>query len=656
MAIALACWAVVVVLALLGAFDLLDLRIHDWRYRLRGPISASPRIALVEVDDATIAAYGSWPLPRQTYALLITALEGARAQAVGFDLLFLGNSGEDPVADRLLATVTTGQRNLVHAISFMPEDTWLGGGAASPLDTRAELIRHGRPFSAGGVPSARRVSLPYPDLLAAADALGHTSVVVDRDGAVRRIPQYVRYGDWVYPALAIRLVESAARSDTTLPQFEIANDGLWLHRIGRPRQRVPVDRDGATAIGFAGDRTSFPNSFSMLRVLQWYRDADTTSLRRAFQGRLVLVGTTAVGEVATDVGAMPFAEAVPLVYIHANALNAALEGRYECRPPAWLLHAALLVLAVLLGALLALVSPGAAAAIVAGSVALVAGADQVLFVAGGFDVPAAGPLLLPALVWTSIEGYRRVVTERDARARERELEVARSIQRRLLPERPPEVPEFDVAGVNLPAEAVGGDYYDWMKLGEDALAVALGDVSGHGVPAALLMSHLRASFHAEARTGAPTQAVIEGMHASLIRAVSPGRFATFFLVVASRTEPALRFCNAGHNPPLLVRGGTIDKLGATGLPLAMQDDSTWTEETREFGSGDLLVIYSDGVTECPYHRDMYGDERLEALVLRLAKQGLRADDMVKVILEDVRAFAHGDLGADDITLVVVQRR
>jgi sigma-B regulation protein RsbU (phosphoserine phosphatase) len=195
-----------------------------------------------------------------------------------------------------------------------------------------------------------------------------------------------------------------------------------------------------------------------------------------------------------------------------------------------------------------------------------------------------------------------------------------------------------------------------MEFGGDALAVALGDVSGHGVPAALLMSHLRASFHAEARSGAPTHAVIEGMHASLLHAVSSGRFATFFFVVASRTESVLRFCNAGHNPALLIHDGAIDRLGATGLPLAMMDDARWTEETREFGPGDRLVIYSDGVTECPHHRELYGDERFEALVLRLARRELSAEGMVRAILEDVRAFAHGDLGADDITLVVVKRR
>jgi adenylate cyclase len=651
-AVALGCWAVVAALSLAGAFAPLDLRIHDWRYWLRGQVPASDRIALVEVDDATIAAYHAWPLPRQTYALLLMALEESGAQVVGFDLLFLGPS--DVEGDRLLASVTADRTNVVHAIAVSPEDLSMGAGEAS-IDRRQVLLRHGRPFTASRVAGARHMALPYDELLDAADALGHTAVAVDPDGVVRRIPEFVRYGDWVYPSLALRMVESAARSDTTLPQFEVAPDGLWLHHRNRPPVRVPMDDAGATAIAFAGDRESFHGRHSLLRVLQWYRDGDTTALRRAFRGKLVLVGTTATAEVVTDLGASPFVGSTPLVYMHANALDAAIGGRLERTPPAGLLLAALAALAAVLGALLAIWPLGLGTAMVGGAIALVAGADHALFVFGGYDVPATGALILPALTWATVEGYRRVLSDRDARVREREQQVARSIQQRLLPARPLALPGIEVFGVNVPAEAVGGDYYDWIPLGEERAAVALGDVSGHGVPAALLMSHLRASFHAEARPGVSTDAVVGAMHASLSRAVSPGRFATFFMASIDLRGHALAFCNAGHNPPLVVHDGTLTRLGATGIPLAMLEDSAWTEGAGELRPGDYLVLYSDGVTECPYRQEMYGEERLEALVLRLAAQGLSAAEFGRLLLADVRAFAHGDLRADDVTLVVVKR-
>jgi serine phosphatase RsbU (regulator of sigma subunit) len=317
----------------------------------------------------------------------------------------------------------------------------------------------------------------------------------------------------------------------------------------------------------------------------------------------------------------------------------------------------LLALAGLSGAfgwLFAVLPLAASIATVGVGTMAIGGLDYLLFARGNLDIPPTAALLLPPLAWTAVEGYRRVATEREARIRERELQVARTIQRRLLPERPPQMPEFDVFGANDPAEAVGGDYYDWLPLGSDELAVVVGDVTGHGVPAALLMSHLRASFHAEARTGVAPRTIVGAVHASLVRAVESGRFATFFLAVLSRLGPTLRFCNAGHNPPLLVREGRMETLDATGLPLAMLEDASWTDEERQFRRGDVLVLYSDGIPECPWKQEMYGMERLESLVSGLAA-GRSAKEIGEAVLADVRAFAHGHLHTDDVTLLVVRR-
>src|SRR5204862_2242575 len=139
---------------------------------------------------------------------------------------------------------------------------------------------------------------------------------IDNDGVIRRIPQFVRFGEWAYGSLVMRLIEVAARKDRTLPQFELASDGIEIYWQGR-RMRVPCDEEGATSIAFAGDQHAFKNRYSMLQVLQWYRDNDTTSIARAFRGKLVLVGATAVGQHASDVGATPYSSAAPLVYIHA---------------------------------------------------------------------------------------------------------------------------------------------------------------------------------------------------------------------------------------------------------------------------------------------------------------------------------------------------
>jgi sigma-B regulation protein RsbU (phosphoserine phosphatase) len=169
------------------------------------------------------------------------------------------------------------------------------------------------------------------------------------------------------------------------------------------------------------------------------------------------------------------------------------------------------------------------------------------------------------------------------------------------------------------------------------------------------MSHLRASFHAEARAGSSASAIVQAMHESLSRATETGRFATFFLALISRREHRLWFCNAGHNPPLLVRGGALQTLDGTGLPLAMIDFGTYEEAVRPFGPGDLLILYSDGVTEAQNRQDQYGEERLRARVLTLAAGSAGAAQIGEALLADVSAFTRGAPAADDVTIVVVRR-
>lgn len=655
-AIGLGCAALLGALWLLGAFHQFDLRFHDARYRLRGNQPASDRIALVEIDDATLGAYhGEWPLPRSTYAVLIDALAGAGAEAAGFDLLFLGENAADPESDGLLAAVTAAHGNVVHAISFLREDASLGGQEAGSAAASAALIRHGRPVTRQRLPLARQVSLPYDALLEAAPGLGHTAVAVDGDGVARRVPLFARYGEWAYPSLAIRLVESAARADSTLPQFELAEDGIRLHR-GRSQVHVPVDAEGSASIAFAGDRGAFAHRYPMLQVLQWYRDGDTTSLRRAFAGKLVLVGVTAVEQVATDLGATPFSVATPLVYIHANAVNAALQGRFLGRVSGWTLLPPLLLAGLLLGAALAGLPLARSALLAGGAVVAIAALDMGLFLFADLDVPPTAALLLPPLAWIVIEARRRNAAEQHVRERAKELQVARDIQQHLLPAGPPAVAGLDCWGTNVPAEAIGGDYYDWVPVGDDRLAVVVGDVSGHGVPAALLMSHLRASFHAEARPGVAPREVLAAVHASLCRAATRGKFATFFLAMLSRDGGELRWCSAGHNPMLLLRDGALEELGATGLPLGMIEDAPYSEERREFGPGDVLVLYSDGIPEAPRGREFYGEDRLKSVVRARVAAGDGAEAIGRALLADVAAYAGAGLAADDVTIVVVKRR
>src|SRR5262249_26040064 len=164
----------------------------------------------------------------------------------------------------------------------------------------------------------------------------------------------------------------------------------------------------------------------------------------------------------------------------------------------------------------------------------------------------------------------------------------------------------------------------------------------------------RASLHAEAdRAGSPAR-VVDAMNRVLSRATDTGRGATFFLAVFEPGGRSFRYCNAGHNFPLLVHAGAVRELEATGIPLAMLDSFPWGQADAAFGPGDVLVLHSDGVTECEYRGEMYGDARWRAAVLEQAARDVPARVMAESLLEGLRRWAHGSIAGDDVTIVVVR--
>jgi adenylate cyclase len=652
--ISLLCLAILAVVFAGGVLTPTDLKIQDLWFRLRGEREASDKIAIVEIDDATIAAYGQWPLPRDTYALLLAALEDAGANAVGFDLLFLDPDKQNQLNDALLASLTALYPNVVHAIAFLPEAPAGGQPGGTTQEQAGSLGRHGLAGDLARIMRAGSMCVPIESLLEAAPALGHTTVTVDEDGAIRRVPLLIRYEHHIFPALGLRL-SWFVRDGGTPPRLGATERGFFMSWQDGHTIEVPVDDEGSTAIDFAGNHKAFRQAYGMLDVLRWYQEGNKTALSQAFSGRLVLIGNTAVGEVATDVGTTPFATMTPLVYVHANLIDALLGERFIRRIPGYLYIGGLVVLSALLALVCIHFSLPSAAAVAGGIVGGIATLEYLLFVIVGIAIPPLLPLLLPPLAYASIASYRFIFLERRAAESDKELQVARTIQLRLLPASPPDLAELDIFGINIPAKEVGGDYYDWLPLVDGSFAVAVGDVSGKGVSSSLLMSHLHASLHAETRAAVNPKAIIEAMNVSFCKAIETHRFATFFLCAIDWIEGKLTYCNAGHDPVLLVSGREVERLKPNGLPLGVFEDTEYGEETRPFCKDDVLLLCSDGVTECDRHGDLYGGERLIELAASLGGD-LTAREITDAILKDIRSFCRSEEYADDVTIVVVRHR
>jgi sigma-B regulation protein RsbU (phosphoserine phosphatase) len=246
------------------------------------------------------------------------------------------------------------------------------------------------------------------------------------------------------------------------------------------------------------------------------------------------------------------------------------------------------------------------------------------------------------------------VRDLQRRAQEQEFAVARRIQQGLLPKDVLRVNGVEVAGLNLPCFAVGGDYFDYFPMTDGKIALAIADVSGKGVPAALLMSNLQAIFRAECARGASVALVPEQANKQLMESMAGNsKFVTFFYGALDATGCRLSYSNAGHNPPLVVRtDGTIEELSVGGLLLGVFPLATYDVGEVSLGAGDVVVLFTDGVTEAESRHGLYGDERLHALVRRVREKSAR--EIGEAIVRDVELYSHGLHQSDDVTIVIVK--
>jgi len=244
---------------------------------------------------------------------------------------------------------------------------------------------------------------------------------------------------------------------------------------------------------------------------------------------------------------------------------------------------------------------------------------------------------------------------------ERELETARQIQEKLLPHEMPNLPGFEIAGTSLPSQQVGGDYFDFLDMGTGQLGIAIADVSGKGIPAALLMANLQASLHAQVIKKGSVADVASRMNSLLVKSTDTHMFATFFYGILDQVKSTFTSTNAGHNPPLLFRvDGKIKRLEAGGLVLGFLPDQKYTQQTVKIKQGEVVVLFTDGITEAAgpssgkISENLFGEERLiEVVRSSLAKSAVEIQAAILQAISDHTANAPQ---YDDITLVVIKRK
>jgi sigma-B regulation protein RsbU (phosphoserine phosphatase) len=254
-----------------------------------------------------------------------------------------------------------------------------------------------------------------------------------------------------------------------------------------------------------------------------------------------------------------------------------------------------------------------------------------------------------------IEHARLAEIEHQERLMARELEQAAEIQQRFLPAQAPQVPELDLAGHNAPCRTVGGDYFDFFPYPNGRVAMVLGDVSGKGMPASLLMMSLQARVQVLIEEPENLGATLTRLNRLTATNCPSNRFITFFMCLLDGSTGDLVFSNAGHNPPLLMRtNGNAEWLEAGGCPLGIMAMTKYEESRTRLDPGDVLVVFSDGVTDAMNpHDEEFGEVQLAAVVHEHRCE--RSAEILEAVNRAIADWAAGTPLPDDLTLLVARR-
>jgi adenylate cyclase len=673
---------VVAVAVLLQALDIgivreARLRVFDLEERLWPRSSDPARVAIVDIDEKSLAQYGQWPWRRTRVADLVRRIAEGHPRVLGIDIVF-------PEPDRLsppeiaretpglpapvaegLAQLPPNEQDLADAMRAVP--TVLALAPSREDKTPSSEPIHPAPIrQAGGDPTSfligyKSLLRSLPELSVSAQATGAISADPDDDGVVRRVALAATYRGTIVPSFALEVLRVASAERSVV--IDTGPFGIEDIKVGGVA--IPTDSRGRAMLHFAPRLARYISAADVL---------DPTYDPAELQSQIVLLAVAGLG--IADLQQTPLG-LVQGVDVHAQLIESVLLGALLHRPP----YINWIELAVTLGAGLAAIwllrydRPARAAAI---ALAVVVGLILFEFASFRFagllfDSAYSATVLLAAfgvmLVGTLRAAEAELARQREATQRfAGELAAAQAIQMGLLPRRfPPfpDRPEIDVYARTEPARMVGGDLYDYLLIDrERRLFFVIADVSGEGIPAALFMAMTKEVVRdAVSRFGTALDLILAEANrktaatsAEFPNAGGELMFVTAFVGILDLATGELAYASAGHDSPFVLGGKQglrqLDTEG--GPPLGASDGFSYPVDRDRIEPGEVLMLYTDGVTDAENaEHALYSSERL-AQVLAQAP-ATNAEQAVAAVIEDVRGFVADAEQADDITVLAVRR-
>lgn len=621
-----------VVLALLAAgvsyFRLLDtyeLILLDLRFQARLPQKVNPQIVIVEIGNDTLTKLGHWPIPRDYHATLIQVLSACGVKAIIFDVLF----HEPTEHDALLTQATKLAGNLYYPYALDLKQKKDGLWEAEEFDTTI-----------------------LPQLAEAARGTGHANVLADIDGKRRRIPLFIDYRGRLMPQLSLQ----AAGDYLQIRPDEIKIFPGKFVQLGR-FCRIPIDEEAAALVNLAGDWKDTFRHYSYLDILVAYAghipgEALPLELAR-LKDTVCFVGLTATG--TADLNPSALEPVYPMIGLHANLFNSIITRNFLRRLPR-LANLAILYLLCLISFLLTLKArPVSSILYQAGLLALFVAAGFLLFLYAGLWIDLFFPLIACGLVYLGTNLFRYVKELRQRELLEKELAIARKIQRSFLKDLPQTLPEAGIAVEMETAHHVGGDLYDFIQFADGRLGLMVGDVSGKGVPAALFMAQVISQFRYFAGICSSPAETLTKLNQEISRGAKSGLFVTMAYLIYHPASLEVDCASGGHLPPLVFRQSQlIEKIEVSeGIPLGLLEEADFTERRFKLQPKDVVLLCTDGITEA---RDKKGREFGEQRIAQAlgGKNELTSRLAIQLLKQSVSEFAGGAPQHDDITVMALQ--
>jgi len=658
-----------------GVITELRVRGFDLVEKVWPRVNDSARVVIVDIDEKSLAQYGQWPWPRHLLAELVRRIAQGHPRVLGIDIVFAEGDrlspteiarelpGLPPAITDALAQLPPSDRDLAQAMAAVP--TVL---AIAP--SREEMAQSSNPIHSAPIRQAGDDPTPFlksyksivqsqPELRAAALAAGEIAVEPDADGVVRRLALAVAFRQTIVPSFALEVVRVGGGEQAIV--IDTGAFGIEDVRIGGTT--IPTDRRGRAILHFAPSLARYISASDVL---------DPAFDPAELQGHVVLLGVAHVDIAGLRETPLGLVRAVDL---HAQLIESILLGDLLRRPPFldWFELAAALAAGLAVIWLLGYASPVRAVGIALAMAAALFGVELALFRFADrlFDSTFPVLTLLGALGVMLVGNLRaaqtELVHEREAKQRvEGELAAAQAIQMGLLPRRFPafpDRPDIDVYARIEPARMVGGDLYDYLLIGGSSrLFFLIADVSGKGIAAALLMAMTKEVVRDAVLTFAPAldrilaEANRKTAAASAELQSEGGVFVTAFAGILDLGSGQVDFASAGHDAPFILGGKTGLRRLVTegGPPLGTVDDFRYPIDHDKIEPGEVLLLYTDGVTEAENaNHTLYSSERLTTALGKAPV--VDAHGVVVAVIDDVSRFVGGAEQADDMTLLALRR-